>query len=207
MTTEPQPHIAATPPDRRTRKRRARRDIVFRAAIELFVRDGYDNTTMDEIGERADVARATVFNHFPRKTAFLDEWSLRRREQATASLRVEHLEDHPAQEMLTRYMRELAKVSTQNRIETVALMSAAVHSTNILGNPKLGHDLAKYIAHGRHQGEIRSTVDPEQAGLIAATSYFAILTYWIGDDPEPFDLCDELLKALTLIFDGMRGRA
>jgi hypothetical protein len=28
---------------------------------------------MDDIAERADVARATVFNHFPREAAFIDE--------------------------------------------------------------------------------------------------------------------------------------
>ena len=28
---------------------------------------------MDDIAERADVARATVFNHFPREAAFSDE--------------------------------------------------------------------------------------------------------------------------------------
>jgi AcrR family transcriptional regulator len=37
---------------------------VLAAALELFVERGYDNTTMDEIAERADVARAAVFNYF-----------------------------------------------------------------------------------------------------------------------------------------------
>jgi hypothetical protein len=32
-------------------------------------------------------------------------------------------------------MVELARLSTRARPETVALMGAAVHSTNVLGNP------------------------------------------------------------------------
>lgn len=203
MTSNPTINSATSQLDRRTRKRRERRDHVFHTAMELFVQRGYDNTTMDDIGQRADVARATVFNHFQRKSAFIDEWASRRREQAAASLRAKHLEGHPTRHVLARYMRELAKTSAQTRAETVALMTAAVHSTNILANPALGHDLANYIAHGQRHGEIRSTINPEQGGLIIATSYFAILTHWIDQEPEPFNLCDELLKALDLILDGM----
>lgn len=81
--------------DRRTRQRHERRDRLFQAAVELFVERGYDNTTMEDIAERADTARATVFNHFQRKTAFLDEWSLRRRERAMTAVRAENLEDRP----------------------------------------------------------------------------------------------------------------
>lgn len=40
--------------------------------MALFVEKGFDSTTMEDIAELADVARATVFNHFPRKSAFLD---------------------------------------------------------------------------------------------------------------------------------------
>jgi AcrR family transcriptional regulator len=60
-------------PDRRARRRAEGRPRVFQAAVELFVERGFDATTMDDIADRADVARATVFNYFQRKTAFLDE--------------------------------------------------------------------------------------------------------------------------------------
>ena len=68
---------------------------MYAAAISLFVEKGFDNTTMDDIAERADVARATVFNHFPRKAAFIDEWTARRRERAAVALRIDDLESAP----------------------------------------------------------------------------------------------------------------
>jgi AcrR family transcriptional regulator len=55
------------PPDRRTRKRLATRQGISDAATRLFVERGFDNVTVDEIAEAADVGRMTVFNHFPRK--------------------------------------------------------------------------------------------------------------------------------------------
>ena len=55
------------PTDRRSRKRLATRDDISEAATRLFYERGFDNVTVDEIAEAADVGRMTVFNHFPRK--------------------------------------------------------------------------------------------------------------------------------------------
>lgn len=55
------------PNDRRSRKRLATRDDISEAATRLFYERGFDNVTVDEIAEAADVGRMTVFNHFPRK--------------------------------------------------------------------------------------------------------------------------------------------
>ena len=58
--------LSATP-DRRTRKRLATRQRISDIASRLFVERGFDQVTVDEIAEAADVARMTVFNHFARK--------------------------------------------------------------------------------------------------------------------------------------------
>jgi len=54
-------------PDRRTRKRLATRQAISDAATRLFMEQGFDHVTVDQIAEAADVGRMTVFNHFPRK--------------------------------------------------------------------------------------------------------------------------------------------
>jgi AcrR family transcriptional regulator len=57
----------STLPDRRTRKRLATRQAISDVATRLFIERGFDNVTVDEIAEAADVGRKTVFNHFARK--------------------------------------------------------------------------------------------------------------------------------------------
>lgn len=54
---------------RRQRKRQVLHDALLNAARELFHERGFGGTTMDDIAESADVARQTVFNHFPYKEA------------------------------------------------------------------------------------------------------------------------------------------
>jgi AcrR family transcriptional regulator len=53
--------------DRRTRKRMATRQAISDVATRLFIERGFDQVTIDEIANAADVGRMTVFNHFPRK--------------------------------------------------------------------------------------------------------------------------------------------
>jgi AcrR family transcriptional regulator len=51
----------------RERKKRATRNAIRDAAMELFASDGFAGTTIDQIAEAADVSRATVFSYFPTK--------------------------------------------------------------------------------------------------------------------------------------------
>ncbi len=55
------------PEGRRTRKRLITRQTISDVATRLFFERGFDNVTIDEIANAADVGRMTVFNHFPRK--------------------------------------------------------------------------------------------------------------------------------------------
>src|SRR5262249_39712120 len=56
---------------RRERKKDETRERIARAAMALFAEKGFDATTVDEISVRADVAKGTFFNYFPRKEAVL----------------------------------------------------------------------------------------------------------------------------------------
>lgn len=188
--------------DGRRRNRAVRRERVYEAAIQLFIEQGFDGTRMDQIAERAGVARATLFNHFERKTAFLDEWSARRRERALASVRAEDVEYRSLADILRRYMAELATTSESTRPETVALIGSAIRSTDAFGNPLLARELAALVAHARDRGEVRPNIDPELVGLLLATAYFAVLDRWIIE-PPPFDLLAALLDVVDLILNGV----
>ncbi|MFD4351152.1 helix-turn-helix domain-containing protein [Nocardia sp. NPDC058518] len=186
--------------DRRTRSRQRRRNEVYAAAVELFIDRGFDRTTIDEIAERADVARASVFNYFPRKTAFLDEWTARRRARATAVTTA--VAGETLDQLLHRYMTEMAKISEETRDETRAMLSATLQQTNFLANPELADELAALIRNGRDAGAAPAYVNAEQVGLILATAYFAVLARWITPDTPEFDLERELLMLVDTVLYG-----
>jgi AcrR family transcriptional regulator len=72
--------------DRRTRKRLATRQKISDVASCLFVERGFDQVTVDEIAEAADVARMTVFNHFARKEDMFFDLDEEGREDLLAAL-------------------------------------------------------------------------------------------------------------------------
>ena len=55
----------------RERKKRATREAIARAGVELFVERGYDETTLAEIAEAAGVSTRTIFAYFPGKEDIL----------------------------------------------------------------------------------------------------------------------------------------
>lgn len=50
------------------------RERIGRAGLELFLAQGYDNTTVDAISQRAGVGRRTFFRHFRSKDDVLFAW-------------------------------------------------------------------------------------------------------------------------------------
>lgn len=51
----------------RERKKQETRFAIFRAAMELFVAKGFDQVSVAQVAEAANVSKVTVFNYFPTK--------------------------------------------------------------------------------------------------------------------------------------------
>lgn len=60
-----------SPPGRRERKRQQTADLLAETALALFEVHGYEAVTMEQIAAAADVAKGTLYNHFPVKEALL----------------------------------------------------------------------------------------------------------------------------------------
>ncbi|MDA8017149.1 MAG: TetR/AcrR family transcriptional regulator [Thermoanaerobaculia bacterium] len=52
---------------RKKRDTSKKRESILDAAVQAFVQEGYDNTSMDRIAEIAVASKRTVYNHFPSK--------------------------------------------------------------------------------------------------------------------------------------------
>jgi AcrR family transcriptional regulator len=125
--------MSTSPPDRRTRKRLATRQRISDVASRLFVERGFDQVTVDEIAEAADVARMTVFNHFSRKEDMffdLDEEgredllsALQKRDAATSPIEALRLFAHRAIAEQRPYVR-FFEGGSERFLETVRASEA-----------------------------------------------------------------------------------
>lgn len=71
MRTPSATEDSATEEGLRERKRRQTHEAILGAALRLFLKNGYDETTLDDIAAEADIARRTFFGYFKSKEEIL----------------------------------------------------------------------------------------------------------------------------------------
>jgi AcrR family transcriptional regulator len=195
---------APTPLGRRERKKLATRDRIFECAVALFASQGYDETTMEDIGECADVARATVFNYFARKEDIVFEWIARRRAEVATILAGGEQQATDTASRLRRAFRALAHAYEDDPVTGRAMVRAFLR----VGGPLVAYTsetptlLADTIRSGQEQGDIPPGVDPTRAGLVLFDAYLGILYRWVGED-ETQSVEENLTATLDLVLAGI----
>lgn len=72
---------------RRERKKAATRKAISDAATQLFVERGFDEVSIREVADAADVSPTTVFAHFPQKEALVFDEDDAQRDMLVAAVR------------------------------------------------------------------------------------------------------------------------
>lgn len=199
----------AVAPERRQRRWHQVHDRLYEAACELFMAKGYVATSVDEIAERADVARKTAFNHYPRKRDFLNEWGRRRRQQVLASPSPILATGPRLDVVLRHYFAELAAINLRERALTIR-MSQGWRET---GGPfdTDPHDLADvfrgFIGEAVARGEIPAAVNASHMATVLYSSYFGLLFDWCEgtEDTPPFDLGEAFTQLLDVFLAGVNS--
>lgn len=193
---------------RRERHKRQTRERLLDAAIECFLAKGYDETTVDQIAARADVARATLFNHFPEKERFLSAYLERRRALVRELLRNEVAAGLDAVQRLYDTMAFLARISEDSVAETRALLLAWRRSSGSPSTePGAARIFADLVAAGQRAGQFRADADAELIGAMLLDAYVGLLLRWIpGEGGQPsFSLTEALHEVGWVVIEGLRS--
>ena len=200
-----------TPPEpsRRERKKREAQQKIYQAAIELFLEQGFEETTVDQIAQRADVGKGTVFNYFPRKTLFLaalaDDWMSHLLEKMGPVKRWKG----STREQLERVFLSLADLSVQNR--ALSRLSYFEHLRSIPEQrPWDERHVREFQAitravlrRGQVSGDVRPDLNPEHAATLIESTFFLTLVHWLRDGGSANALREEISAKLDIIIDGI----
>lgn len=179
----------STVPGRRARKRVRMLGHLAGTAARLFESHGYESVTMEEIAARADVAKRTLYNHFPTKEAVLAHWieaELDRdlthlqagmAKRATFVSRVAYLlnasadwcEQHPI--YLTAYLRHRFLSAG-----TAPTAEAGGVNTSATG---IAFAWQQLIAEGQRAGELSRALSADQLATWFHHLYLAALLRWL----------------------------
>lgn len=196
----------ATPPaGRRERRKQQTRDKIIAAAAASFAEQGFDATTFDHIADRADVARATVFNYFSDKQQLLRAYLRQRGAWLRAMLDGQAVTGQDSAARLAGLLDTLAAVNQDNEREWRAVLAAwrQMHDPYGEGAP-VAELLGEVIVTGQANGEFDPAADPRAAALVLFDAYIGVITRWFATPPaERFDLRAALQQALTVVLHGI----
>jgi AcrR family transcriptional regulator len=196
-------------PSRRERKKDETRERITQAAIDLIAERGFEATTVDDIAARADVAKGTFFNYFPRKEAVLDALPERignEMEQVTSEILAD---EGTALEKLTRFCMEITARHVENRELSRLFMGrlmASPHDAMENVPARMRALLRAIIEQGQERGDLRGDIDAGRASSMVQGIALGTVMGWLCSGPDAFDLQAEMKKRLQLFHNGLAAR-
>jgi AcrR family transcriptional regulator len=175
--------VTTSPSDRRQRRSAETRERLFRAALELFARRGFTETTVEDITEAADVGKGTFFNYFPSKDHILLAFG----EMQLAKLESAIEEARRTGEPMPTFLRSLGVRMTQEPARNPsiirALLQAYLSTTPVreamVDLQKRVHALhTQMIQLGQERGEIRGDLPATEIAHVFRQTIFGTLLVW-----------------------------
>jgi len=191
---------------RRERKKEETRQRLLSVSLELFHEQGYSATTIEDITERADVAKGTFFNYFPSKEALLSELSVWGIEKLQTSLDV----SNGAPQSPVARIKFLMRLLQEHMGEKMKLPRRAYAARLFTPPPKqharhrLSAILTDLVSEAQTRGEIRAELDAVLVSNILHMSFFwSMVNCQENDDGAPPQAQFE--NVIDLWMDGIAG--
>jgi TetR/AcrR family transcriptional regulator, cholesterol catabolism regulator len=196
------------PVGRRERKKLEARRHILAAALELFREKGYDAATVEEIAERADVAKGTFFNHFPRKDALLEALA----EDVVGELfedlgPVETWEGSARDQVLRLYLRigelvardpELSKIMIIENLRNFWLRTEADCMEK-----EFQELLHRVLLRGQGAGELSPEADVAMGARLVEAAYVTTMMEWLREAAPEAQYRQQLTAKFDIVFRGL----
>jgi len=184
---------------------------IIDVAVELFERQGFNETTMEQIAEEADIARKTLYNHFSSKEAIADAY-VRGVSNRLARENLTGLQDLPNTKMRllavlnkayqwVEYNPEITKVVLGYRLKSLYQKSGE-YSDNQTGTQNIVADI---IRQGQRYGEIRQDIPVRLLVVQIDVFRSSVVFDWVNDTTR-FELREEIAKMVDLFLYGAAAR-
>jgi len=177
------------PLNRRDRRRLEIYERIVEAGEALFEEQGYDETKVAEICERADVAYGTFFNHFPTKLDLLREMA----DRALARMveRLEELSKQPGsiEDLLILLFEGGAQTFQElspGRRELVGRVQTLAYTDSPEDRDRRFHAAFQaFLRRAVEEGRVRDDVPVETLAEVVSSSFAFMSLSWLHFDDYP----------------------
>jgi AcrR family transcriptional regulator len=165
---------------------------LLKAALEVFARNGYRNTTLEEIGEAAGVTKGAIYHYFANKESLLlaviehyQKSTFTRAEEGIRNRRV------PASTRIRLLIRKVFS-DTEGRRDLLALLVRgvtqeipSVHERWMRGPVHLWTLVSRLVEEGQARGEFRMDADGEVGARVLVSGLMLQLMWQLHVDTMP----------------------
>jgi AcrR family transcriptional regulator len=208
-TPTPKSPLAAPGSDRRQRRSAELRERIFRAALDLFARKGFAETTVEDITNAADVGKGTFFNYFPSKDHILLAFGEMQLGRLQAAVEEAQNSSEPVVTFLKVLRTRMTEEPARNPAIVRAILQAHLSSAPVREVMGKNHAraqalLTQFIELGQNRGDIRNDIPATELAYVFRQTVFGTLLLWslFGDATLP----DRIETALRVLWTGLAPR-
>jgi AcrR family transcriptional regulator len=191
-------------PGRRERKRQQTLDLLVDTAFDLFEAHGYEAVTMEQIAAAADVAKGTLYNHFPVKEALLRHYFHRQFAEQGPALRDKLRRQPDTIKRLAMLLKHAAAWAEEHRRYMPHYLEYRLGKSvpPNTGDERSGTDavFAHLIADAQEANRLRSDIDTGTLVHYFRYLYLGAFMRWL--QVPDVKLEDELMAILDLFVVG-----
>lgn len=169
-------------------RRASTRQKILNAAAELFLKNGFERTTMAQILEHANIVKGTFYQHFRTKMDVLLVLGRQDGAERVQDLIARVMQGESALDALQRYYLVLAQwfETYPNIAEDIMLSAIRLHDPDSDVPEYVAHDFTRLMLKiARERNEIRADVDINNLSIaIGGTFFFAVFDWCRNPDGE-----------------------
>jgi AcrR family transcriptional regulator len=193
------------------RKREETHKKIIRIATELFRKQGFEATTLEQIAEEVDIARTTLYNHFPVKEAIVDAYAQDLIREHKTKMKHVWPELPDTRSRLTAVLFKQWEVA-KSEFNMDMLRAFYVYRMQILFQSfkdrslrsGFGDVLADIIRLGQETGEIKKDVSAKDAADLLDWIHANTVMHWIAD-PARFPIYERIKLSVDHFLDGIKS--
>jgi AcrR family transcriptional regulator len=168
----------------RERKRDLTRQRLFRAAMELFARQGYFETTTEQITQAAGLGQGTFFNYFPTKPHVLVVLTEIQMAKVQKARQVAERGATSIEQTLRRLMLAIAHEPGRSPGMARALVAAFGSNEEVRGMiggmiANARRELAVMLKLGQQRGEVRRDRTADELALCFQRTLSGTIMLWV----------------------------
>jgi AcrR family transcriptional regulator len=180
---------------------------IITAAESLFKARGFSHTTMEEIADKAEISRATLFNYFPSKEDLLLPWGREILEQEIRPRLAALLDTRPTTAHVLHALLTDMSESVQVCPDVVRAFTREASKSLSMGSTGdavvgMREILTRVLSYGQERGEVRSDIPVDRLARYLITLQGLLLIELLEQNPSQ-DAPQEISRLLAFVQGGL----